>query len=78
MVLYQDTLRTDLGHYSATMALARYATVLGKNELAIQYLKQAAQEGRYEVLWIAADPHYSTLWGLVEFKKLAAELNLIN
>ena len=77
-LLYQDTLRADLGHYSGAMAQARYATVLGKNELAIQYLKQAAQEGRYEVLWIASDPHYSTLWELVEFKKLAAELNLIN
>ncbi|KZN69772.1 winged helix-turn-helix domain-containing protein [Pseudoalteromonas luteoviolacea] len=60
-LLYQDTRRADVGHYSAPMSLARYAVAIGDNQLALHYLEQSRLAGQYAFMWVGADPHFSSL-----------------
>lgn len=60
-LLYHDTRKADVGHYSAPMSQARYAAAIGDTQLALHYLEQSRLAGQYAFMWIAADPHFLSL-----------------
>ncbi|NQZ24625.1 MAG: winged helix-turn-helix domain-containing protein [Colwellia sp.] len=50
-----------IGQYLPPLSFARYAIKAGQEELAVQYLLQAAQEKQTELLWFNVDPKYKSI-----------------
>lgn len=51
----------DIGQYLPPLSFARYAITAGEEDLAVQYLLQAAQEKQTELLWFNVDPKYKSI-----------------
>ncbi len=60
----------NIGQYLPPLSLARYATKAGKDDLASQYIIQAAQEKQFELLWFNADPKYQKLRERAELQNI--------
>ncbi|KZN29796.1 winged helix-turn-helix domain-containing protein [Pseudoalteromonas luteoviolacea] len=69
-LLFHDTRKADVGHYTAPMSLARYATAIGDNQLALHYLEQSRLAGQYAFMWVAADPHFLSLRDDIQFNEM--------
>ena len=50
-----------IGQYLPPLSFARYAIKAGEEDLAVQYLLQAAQEKQIELLWFNVDPKYKSI-----------------
>ncbi|MCF2857699.1 winged helix-turn-helix domain-containing protein [Pseudoalteromonas sp. SMS1] len=69
-LLFHDTHKADVGHYSAPMSLARYATAIGDEQLALHYLEQSRLAGQYAFMWVASDPHFLPLKNNQQFSEM--------
>jgi len=75
-LLFEDKKQFNIGQYKAPISLARYATYLGEDELAISYLQSAKQQKQIATLWVAADPKFKSLYNNAEFRQFLKSINL--
>lgn len=62
----------DVGQYTPPISWARYATAIGDNKLAINYLEQAFLKRQPHFECAVADPRYAPLKDEVKFKEFVA------
>lgn len=66
----------NIGQYNPPVSLARYAVKAGKTQKALDWLEQAYNEHRVEVLWLAVDPKYDSLHDEPRFLMLLKKIGL--